>query len=374
MYFGEKHGKSYADGLFARLKAWMAYKIKARHFVVTSAADFYKYCRQEYQTPRKEGCQHYRVEFQLICPSDIRRHQDSDLDEAVPKTQQIYSIHNTPDPLTLKVCHVPCLCTPCITEVGQCLNASHTDPWKLVNLIPERGANLKKYQKRKQPDVHMITEQEKNSRAQNPPTCKVPLVDTAKKAPNTRNASSDEESDDNDDDLRSIIFHGVPEDNVNTKNNSKSAIEENAVTDTENVTDTQSAAAIPTNRECSWVNPVEEVNADDLIDTEEIPENVEIDQDLELIDICSRASKDFELASNIVTLSNLEDTFTLLKDILDLNTNEEITEEVLWMSLLSAFDSCTDYEQLLKIVMEIKDVLPPLKPGSQKQILFRIST
>ena len=40
-YFGEKHGKSHADGLFARLKSWMAYKIKARHFVVTSAYDFF---------------------------------------------------------------------------------------------------------------------------------------------------------------------------------------------------------------------------------------------------------------------------------------------------------------------------------------------
>ena len=29
IYFGEKHGKSYADGLFGRLKSWMSYKIKS---------------------------------------------------------------------------------------------------------------------------------------------------------------------------------------------------------------------------------------------------------------------------------------------------------------------------------------------------------
>ena len=41
-----------------------------------------------------------------------------------------------------------CLCPPCITESGICLNESHTNPWKLVNLIPQKGANLRKYQKR----------------------------------------------------------------------------------------------------------------------------------------------------------------------------------------------------------------------------------
>ena len=103
VYFGEKHGKSQADGLFGRLKAWMAYKIRACHFVVTSTHDFFKYCKEHYQTLQMTGCQHYRVEFEFIRPSDIRRHQDNNLDEAVPKTHQIYSVHNTLEPLTLKV-------------------------------------------------------------------------------------------------------------------------------------------------------------------------------------------------------------------------------------------------------------------------------
>ena len=43
IYFGEKHGKSHADALFGHLKAWMSYKIKARHFIVKNAFDFYKF-------------------------------------------------------------------------------------------------------------------------------------------------------------------------------------------------------------------------------------------------------------------------------------------------------------------------------------------
>ena len=43
IYFGEKHGKSHADALFRRIKAWMSHKIKACHFTVKSAYDFYKF-------------------------------------------------------------------------------------------------------------------------------------------------------------------------------------------------------------------------------------------------------------------------------------------------------------------------------------------
>ena len=104
VYFGEKHGKSYADGLIGRLKAWMSHKIKSRHFVVTSAYDFFKCCREYYQTPVTKGtCQHYRVEFEFIRPSHIRRNQDSNLDEAVPQTHQVYSVRNTSEPLQLKI-------------------------------------------------------------------------------------------------------------------------------------------------------------------------------------------------------------------------------------------------------------------------------
>ena len=107
-YFGEKHGKSHADGLFGRLKSWMTHKIKSRHFIITSAYDFFKCCREFYQTQEIKGqCRHYRVEFQYIQPSDIRRHQDSNLDEAVPQTHQIYSVRNTAEPLQLKVHRFP---------------------------------------------------------------------------------------------------------------------------------------------------------------------------------------------------------------------------------------------------------------------------
>ena len=104
-YFGEKHGKSQCDGFFGRLKAWAMYKIKACHFVITNAHDFFRCCRDEYQTPAPQPgeCQHYRVVFQYLRPSDIRRHHDCDLDGPVPGTRSLYSVRNTTEPLKLKV-------------------------------------------------------------------------------------------------------------------------------------------------------------------------------------------------------------------------------------------------------------------------------
>ena len=153
VYYGEKHGKSHADALFGRLKAWMSYKIKSRQFVVSDAHDFFKYCVEFYQTPKLTNCcQHYRVEFQFIRPSDVRRHQDCDLETHVDHTQNLYSVRNTSQPLQLKVRCVPCLCPSCIKDEGECYNSEHTDPWRIVNLIPQKGSNLRKYAKRKRPD------------------------------------------------------------------------------------------------------------------------------------------------------------------------------------------------------------------------------
>ena len=154
VYFGEKHGKSQCDGFFGRLKSWMTYKIKARQFVIMNADDFFISCRNEYQTPAPVPgeCQHYKVAFQYLRPSDIRRHHDCDLDRAVPGTLSTYSVRNTPDPLKLKIRTTPCLCPPCIADNGeQCKNHKFTDGWKEVDLIPVKGDSKKKHMKRKHP-------------------------------------------------------------------------------------------------------------------------------------------------------------------------------------------------------------------------------
>ena len=150
VFFGEKHGKSHCDGFFGRLKAWMTFKIKSCQFIVTNATDFYRCCKEEYETPQPEPgkCQHYRLIFQYLKPADIRRHQDCDLENAIPGTRSLYSVRNTPHPLKLQVRHIPCLCTSCIKEDGQnCVNKNFADEWQEVDLVPVKGQSKKTHQK-----------------------------------------------------------------------------------------------------------------------------------------------------------------------------------------------------------------------------------
>ena len=169
VFFGEKHGKSQCDGFFGRLKAWMTYKIKTRKVIVTNAYDFFRFCKEEYEMSPKPGeCQHYRVIFQYLRPSDIRHHQDCDLDQAIPGTRSIFSIRNTPHPLKLKVRNRPCLCPPCLYEDGQeCHNSKFCDPWREVDLIPIKGQNKKKHMKRKHPKDCVAVEESAHITAKN---------------------------------------------------------------------------------------------------------------------------------------------------------------------------------------------------------------
>ena len=371
IYFGEKHGKSHADGLFGRLKAWMLYKIKARHFVVTSAFDFYKFCREHYQMQEMKGCcQHYKVEFEFIRSCDIRRHQDSDLDEAVPGTHKIYSVRNTPNPLTLKVRHVPCLCPPCISEEGECLNKSHTDPWRLVELVPERGSNLRKYDKRKRPDWKHVQELQKKCEGKEHSMARANSDDgISYEAEGEAEGPEQSDCDSGDEDLQSIVFKDSGENKEMKEKEDRNVEmskmeEEKSVTDT--VTDTVTEDLEPdahtdvVSEECLWVNSAEEITVEDFLTSGYSTGHEEINDEVEIIEICSRQSKEFEMSSrhevNPKQVAGNEDLIKMLKFKI------EIPEDVLWPSILSAFEGCNDFDQLRELVMEVNNNIPPLKP------------
>ena len=92
------------------------------------------------------------MKFQFVRASDIRRHHDCDLDNAVEGTCNIYSVHNTAEPLKLKVRNVICLCRQCILDGDEeCLNSAFTDVWHEVKLKPVKGESEHKHQKKKDP-------------------------------------------------------------------------------------------------------------------------------------------------------------------------------------------------------------------------------
>ena len=169
VFFGEKHGKSHCDAFFGCLKAWMTHKIKSRQVIITSAHDFFRFCQTDYETPPAPAgtYQHYRVMFQYLRPSDVHRHQDCNLDQAVPGTMKIYSVRNTEYPFKLKLRSVPCLCSSCVLENGDpCNNSSYTDNWQNVDLIPVKGDRKPKHQKCKHPKdcVQAVQHRNQNTR------------------------------------------------------------------------------------------------------------------------------------------------------------------------------------------------------------------
>ena len=284
VYFGEKHGKSHADALFGCLKAWMSYKVKARHFMVTDAYDFYKYCREYYEIPViEDACQHYLVVFQFIQPSDVKQHQDCDLDNAVQHTHDYYSIRNMCQPLQLKFRYVPCLCDPCINDDRtKCMNAEYTDDWKTVDLIPKKGSNKEKYDKRKRPDAdtHPI----------------IPSADIVVEEVKDRESSDDE--------LPEISFDAHPFkkwEDLKKKTSSESehvtdSVTDNAVTD--HVTDhTKSTCEQDTsNKHCTWINSEEQIGGEQFpIAERSLPECDS--RDIEVISLCEEVSKEFSMAA-----------------------------------------------------------------------------
>ena len=335
VYYGEEHGKSYADALFGRLKAWMSYKIKSRHFVVADAHDFFRYCVHYYQTPKLTNCcQHYRVEFQYIRPSDVRRHQDCDLDSHVDKTQSIYSVRNTSQPLHLKVRNVPCLCPPCIRDDGEeCYNKDYSDPWRIVNLIPQKGSSLKKYAKRKRPDEGIAAP----TPVEESPPCGI-----------------DHESDD---ELPDIVFDSKLDKNRRKRGKAQEKLKRKA----KDVTDTVTDASVTENqnperncdKSCTWINEFEQL---DLENCTSAP-NTETNDDCEIVEVCERRSKEFMFSaeSQVPTTRNESNVVSQLFD-------NSIPEVVLWPSILSALENCQQEDELINLCKEIKLRLPPMKP------------
>ena len=378
VFFGEKHGKSHADALFGRLKAWMSYKIKVHHFIVKNAYDFYKFCREFYETPILQGhyCQHYRVHFEFIRPCDVRRHQDSDLDKAVEHTQKLYSVRNTNLPLQLRVRSVPCLCSACIHETGRCENYRHTDPWKLVELKPSKGANKNKYKKRPHPNRKVIDarreEMSGNKTGGEDATHQMSEIVTESGISYRSGDLSDEDGIE-DDEITFEIAEDGPDVNNDSQNGQTDMTERSdsnssgskitnvnvtdAVTDslTQNAGHTSTSTSI-TNcgaRNVSWVNINEEIKAQDFMSCDST--SAEDGYEVEIIDLCQEASKEFQLSSeNMVhSCETREDISLLFKQI--------IPHGVLWASVLTAMDECRDFNELIKLCTNLKDEMPQLK-------------
>ena len=301
VYFGEKHRKSNCDGFFGCLKAWMTYKIKTRHVIIMNANDFFRCCKEEYETPPvPEGtCQHYRIVFQFLHPSDIRRYHDCDLDSGIPGTRSIYSVRNTPHPLKLKVRNIPCLCRACILDNGdKCDNYHYTDAWREVELKPVKGDNRRKHLKRKHPKDYLSNGRENSSEEQEE------VVDTC------------------DEDLPEIIF-------------------EEANDDGEPMVNLTGIPKIDSSRQ--QANPTEL-----FIDLTEGAENSP-DMTIEPVEV-----EDFIITDLQKDPENVQSLQVPSDDNL-------IPDNIYWESILGSLERCTNTDEVLQMAEDLHATLKPLR-------------
>ena len=303
----------------------------------------------------------------------MRRHHDADLDQAVPKTQALYSVRNTPEPLTLKVRSVPCLCDPCIEDKGQCLNASRTDPWKLIQLILQKGVNKRKYQKRKRPEA-CIQESACLDMENDQPACdqnsdarhEENNQSAQKQNPAIQNNNRDEFLDvDSDVEIPeiSIDFDLAEELRKKTEKKTKTGLDSlknvnsrtDAVTDT--VTDHENEGTTHKN---SANNSINWINVNEDIVTEEVLHSESNDEDNEIEELFERRSKEFQLGGKNIVHVSVSHESRLTKNIVDM-LQSDVPAEILWISILSAFESCLDFDQLRTLIEELAPHLPKLE-------------
>ena len=331
VYFGERHGKSQCDGFFGRLKAWMTFNIKARHVEVNNASDFFRFCKDEYETKRTpEKCQHYRVVFQYLEPRHIRRHQDCDLEKAIKGTRSVYSVKNTPDPLKLKVRNVPCLCPPCLSNNEEdCLNSEHADPWREVTLEPK---NKSSFTKKKQPYQQVSNE------SHNPFQHEETEEEVEEEQYNYENDS--------------IVINSQ-------QDSGNEGEDEEECEDFIDLTKTASTRSKDGNGEL-YVDLTKEVTApvDPWSDEEnmnEDPINIPDDFPNEFGNL-QEHNEEIEINAHLPTFDGLEE--------------EPIPEDIFWDSINGSFEACTSYHQLQDLGFEMKDKIPTIRP--RRSVPFKI--
>ena len=98
-------------------------------------------------------------------------------------------------------------------------------------------------------------------------------------------------------------------------------------------------------------------NAEDFLSSSPSMKNSQDSNDVELIDVCECESGEFRFAAEYVLTRNLINKVTFE----DINITD-MPDYVLWPSILSAIESCTDFPQAEKIAHKLHAELPPLEP------------
>jgi hypothetical protein len=136
MFYGERHGKSEADGAIGRAKAAAQRARLSRQAVILTAKDFYNFCVKSFARnnpdtntdPNKKFFQKFFWVPKIPRKTPI-------VAVTTPDTRQFHQLRSTGRSCTLEVRFVGCLCPNCLNSDGQkCENKHYTAAWRPVDL------------------------------------------------------------------------------------------------------------------------------------------------------------------------------------------------------------------------------------------------
>ena len=264
---------------------------------------------------------------------------------------------------------VQCICPPCIQDNGQrCENLGQADPWKLVTLKPSKGSNLNKYKKRPRSDRKVV---EKRS-IQQEDHANGETRSTPQEVQEHISYDAAESIDDNEEGVENdeITFEIIDDDEVSTEEVKEQKQEAemktksmppdmdkssktgknvtDRVTDRSNITD-----QVQEKRTTTWVNVNEEITEQDFLSESGSETN-----EVEILDICEHTSKEFQFFSeNILPSAKCASTTEITALF-----KQDIPKKVLWASILTAMEDCTDFNQLHELCQALEKEMPPLQP------------
>ena len=106
----------------------------------------------------------------------------------------------------------------------------------------------------------------------------------------------------------------------------------------------------------SWLPVSEEITPTDFLSTPS--EHSGDSNDLEIIEICGKNSREFDLcAENILLQKSTKTSVTGM-----FRNPEQIPDNVLWPSILSALEEASDWDTLVSMCTEFRKIVPTLKP------------
>ena len=132
-YFETSHGKSVCDGLGSTVKNSAYWAVVSGKAVISTAKDFFTFCRENLTKPPKEvnqGTSSYISHREFIFTEKDLAFKRPDV-KPIKGTRALHAVTNTQEPHKIMKRNLSCFCPPCMSDEGEmeCVSRQYVEPW-----------------------------------------------------------------------------------------------------------------------------------------------------------------------------------------------------------------------------------------------------